>query len=345
MQFNVPAENLKHVLGLVGKVVAKKGSMPLYETVEIEAKKGEVVFRAHNGHHYIQAAVGAMVSEIGDACVNGTAFIGAVGKLDGVIVVEQDASHLRVESAGSVYRLGLMNEAFPLAPAVKRKLTSMDDPGAVVRKTAFATGDDENKPYTMAVYLDGEKGLAVASDTACLAMVPVECEGSHLIPKDALALASKLGKLDIHECENGWLLFDGGGGVKLYSAKIEGGFPNYGNLIPDSQDVVATCNREALLGAIGRAMVVRNSNLDAVKIVVEDNQVTVSRKGQSESFEETLDADVQGEGSVLLSGGRMKDYLAVADGDVNVEFNKNLHPSVLRSDGGFLLVLMPIREG
>ncbi len=133
----------------------------------------------------------------------------------------------------------------------------------------------------------------------------------------------------------------------LTARLIEGTFPNYRQLIPDSYPNRVTVDKESLLSAVDRASLVAEDHIP-VRLMLQEGglELSVTRQdvgGETEHVEAGYSGD---EMTIAFNSRYLNDGLLVLEGDdVILDLMDPLKPGVLRGSGSeeFLYLLMPVR--
>ena len=135
----------------------------------------------------------------------------------------------------------------------------------------------------------------------------------------------------------------------LHIRLVEGTFPNYRQLIPNTYPIRIEIEKEGLLEAVSRASVVADEHIPVrLKVTADGVEMSVVRTDLGGAVE-MLAADVTGDVEDLTIAFNSR-YLqegvsAVQAGRICIEIKEALRPSVIKPpDGdGFLYMLMPVR--
>jgi DNA polymerase-3 subunit beta len=137
-------------------------------------------------------------------------------------------------------------------------------------------------------------------------------------------------------------------GVQFLTRLIEGTYPNYEHVIPQSNEKKISIKREAFTRALRRVSVMSRERANAVRADFGDNNLTISSSNPDlgEAREEVA-IDYKGD---KLSVGFNARYLIDALGviiseNVVLELQDPLSPVLLREEGGedYKCVVMPMR--
>ena len=135
--------------------------------------------------------------------------------------------------------------------------------------------------------------------------------------------------------------------VQIVTRLIEGEFPNYRGLIPDSHPNALVVNRVAFLEAVRRVGIMARDATPVRLTMSADGLELVAITQDVGQGRETVDAEYSGSDlTVAFNPEYLLDGLEVSPGDeVRLETVDSLKPAVLRSVGNdhFLYLLMPVR--
>ena len=135
--------------------------------------------------------------------------------------------------------------------------------------------------------------------------------------------------------------------VQIVTRLIEGEFPNYRGLIPDSHPNALIVDRVAFLEAVRRVGIMARDATPVRLTMSADGLELVAITQDVGQGRETVDAEYSGSDlTVAFNPEYLLDGLEVSPGDeVRLETVDSLKPAVLRSVGNdhFLYLLMPVR--
>ena len=135
--------------------------------------------------------------------------------------------------------------------------------------------------------------------------------------------------------------------VQIVTRLIEGEFPNYRGLIPDSHPNALVVDRVAFLEAVRRVGIMARDATPVRLTMSADGLELVAITQDVGQGRETMDAEYSGSDlTVAFNPEYLLDGLEVSPGDeVRLETVDSLKPAVLRSVGNdhFLYLLMPVR--
>ena len=139
--------------------------------------------------------------------------------------------------------------------------------------------------------------------------------------------------------------------MQIISKVIDGTFPDYTKVIPQSNDKSITTNNEELKKAIDRVSAVainEETKSKAIKLIIESNKISLSVDSTSRgSAIEEIDLDYNNEKVEIGFNSRyLTDICNEIDGDkINLKFLNSMSPAIIldNTDENLFFVLMPMR--
>jgi DNA polymerase-3 subunit beta len=304
-----------------------------------------------------------------EAQVEGDGAVVAPGRLlvdlarllpDSEVVLEHRSEQgvLEVTCGPASYKLNTYSaEDFPKLPDATGAQTFTVDSDtflSTVSKVARSASRDESRPVLTGVLVrfEGAKLVMAATDSYRLSVKETELadaapELEAIIPARALTELSRLAggdtiDLGVHENH---VVF-GTGDAWLTTRRIDGQFPNYRQLLPESFEVELTLPKSELADVVRRASVLalRNSPL---RLRLTDGELTVSAQTQDVGeTHETMPAAYTGDEFVIgFNAEFLRDGVeSIVGDDVKVKLINPLRPAILEDAAGdFTYLIMPIR--
>ena len=365
MKFNIAKSDLTEALAIVAKGMSARSTLAILSGILVEAENdGTVVLQTTDLEISIRHTVHADVVEPGKTVVPGKLFSDIVKTLpDAAIGISTQAEQTHVDCMGSSFTLSSLNPAdFPYFPQVNADTTVKMEPAALehaVRKVVRAVSRDESRAILTGILFSVENDAVrlVATDSYRLALADVKLEDPDavqefqaIIPgktfEDVARLAAGQKVISIGFSDN-QVLFEFGT-TTFVSRKIEGTFPNYKQLIPDTHEVAVQVPVSELVSAIKRvALLVQSHSPIRFEFDADSQQATISARTQDVGqATETIDAAVDGGNmQIAFNHQYILDGLSAIDGDVVIELQTSLKPGILKgaADESFLYLAMPVR--
>jgi DNA polymerase-3 subunit beta len=209
------------------------------------------------------------------------------------------------------------------------------------------------------ISLKDHKMTVVATDGRRLALVDEEVdiaeksEGEFIIPAKAVNELNRLlqdkGEIVVKFGENqaSFTLKDEKGfSVLIITKLIEGNYPNYRQVIPSETKERISLVREEFLHALRRAEIMTSEKSNSVKLTFGKNNLAITANSpEVGEARESLAINYKGkEMAIAFNPKYMIDPLnALSNDEVFIELIDELSPGVLKINGPFLYVVMPMR--
>ena len=255
--------------------------------------------------------------------------------------------------AGRVQAEHVQRRGLPEAPGREGAQTFTVDSAAfldTVSKVARAASRDESRPVLtgVLVHFEGSKLVMAATDSYRMSVKETELkdeavtELEAIVPARALTELSRIAQdaaeLQIGVQEN-HVVF-GAGDVWLTTRRIDGQFPNYKQLIPETFEHEMALPREEFLEVVRRASVMAQRN-SPLRLRFAEGEVTVSAQTQDVGeARESLPVPFTGEPlEIGFNPEFLRDGLESVDTDeIALRLISPLRPGLLRSEDEKLLV-------
>jgi DNA polymerase-3 subunit beta len=222
-------------------------------------------------------------------------------------------------------------------------------------KVSRAASRDESRPVLTGILVrfEGENLIMAATDSYRLAVkeTSMSAPGPELdaiVPARALLELTRVApgapELQLGVQENQVLFASDG--VLLTTRRIEGQFPNYRQLLPETFENEVTLPRDELLDVVRRVSVMAQRNAP-LRLRFAEGELTVSAQTQDVG-EATETMPVSFSGDALEIGFNpefLRDGIESIGGDeVRMKLISSLRPAVLQGEGDdFSYLIMPIR--
>jgi DNA polymerase-3 subunit beta len=353
--------DLAAALGVVSRAVSTRGAVQVLGGILLQAEAGRLSLAATDMEISIRASLDGELDGDASVVVPGRLLTDLVRLLpsDSVtLAYEEGEGVLAVTSGSHSSRLNVYSaEDFPRLPPLDVALHEIDAGAllATIDKVGRAASRDESRPVLTGVLVrfEGDQLIMAATDSYRLAVKETTLTASGpdldaIIPARALQELSRLAvsaetvEIGVHENH---VIFSAGD-VWLTSRRIDGQFPNYKQLLPESFEIEIATPRTALLEVVRRAglMAQRNAPL---RLKFAEGELTVSAQTQDVGeATESLPIDYSGE---ELEIGFNPDFLrdgleAVAADTVQLKLINRLRPGLIAApDESFWYLIMPIR--
>lgn len=367
MELMFQKEDLSKCLQMLQGVASGRNTLPILSNILIRAGNGRIEMAATDLEVGIKVNVPGEITEEGDITVSARKLAEIVRELASEHVVKLSTvgnDRVQVESGDGVYKIpGLPTDDFPPMPEIDgdsftiagELLISMID------KTEFAASTEEARYFLNGLYfsLTSELTKVVATDGRRLAVASSEAllsgegEGESIgviVPLKAIKEIAKIfvesPEVKISLKENQILFADDD--ATLISRLVDGEYPQYEKIIPDSNEIKIVVDSEKISGSLRRVSLFSNPKNRLLRVDVKSDGMRVSAKSPElgEAFE-TLDiSSANGEIDIGFDAQYIKDALAhITPGEILLEFKDALSAVTLRpvESEDHLCLIMPMR--
>ena len=367
MNLTISKEQITNGLQSVQNVVSTRTTLPILSNVLLRAEDKSLELTATDLDVTIVCKVEAQVKKAGAATVPVKKLFGIVRELgNSEIDLEVDEKNVcSVRSGPSYYKInGLSADEFPPMPKFKddKKVGLPQETfKTMLKKTAFAISTDESRYVLNGIFisLKDHKMTMVATDGRRLALVDEEVEmteksyGEFIIPGKAVnelgRLLQEKGEVEIKYAENQaafTMSGEQGFSVLVMTKLIEGNYPNYRQVIPAEMKERVSLVREEFLHALRRAEIMTSEKSNSVRLTFAKNNLAITANSpEVGEARESLAINYKGkELAVAFNPRYVIDPLnALTNEEVFLELTDELSPGVLKINGPFLYVVMPMR--
>jgi len=360
LQITASREELVQKLGLVSRAVSTRGTVQVLAGILVSADDGVLTLAATDMELSLRATLDAQVEGQGAVVIPGKPLVELARLLpESEVTLEyrpQDGT-VQIVSGSYTSRLHVFNaDDFPRLPALDVQLHSIERDALLetIDRVARSASRDESRPVLTGILVRFEAGklVMVATDSYRLSVKETQLgeagpELEAIIPARALTELSRLAggdtvELGVHENH---VVF-GTGEAWLTTRRIDGQFPNYRQLLPETFEVELTLPRAELADVVRRASVLalRNSPL---RLRFAEGELTVSAQTQDVGeTQESLPVAYSGDEIVIgFNAEFLRDGVdSIVGDDVQVKLINPLRPAILEDAAGdFTYLIMPIR--
>jgi DNA polymerase III subunit beta len=361
MKVNVSRDELVQKLSVVSRAVSARTTVLVLGGVLLRAENGVLSLAATDMELSLRTSLDAQVDGAGAAVVPGKMLVELVRLLpDEDVEIEHRAEEgvVRVESGSYSSRLHTYNvEDFPRLPDVAAGAFAVDKDALLdtVARVSRSASRDESRPVLTGILARFEGGNIVmaATDSYRLSVkeTPMEGEAPELeaiIPARALTEVSRIAagadtlELGVQENQVVFVADD----VTLTTRRIEGQFPNYKQLIPESYEQIVALPRTDVLEVVRRVGVMAQRN-SPIRLRFAEGELTVSAQTQDvgESHE-SMPVAYAGEAMEIgFNADYLRDGFESVTGDTaHFKLISPLRPAVIQGESDdFTYLVMPIR--
>lgn len=373
MRVSCLQENLNRGLSIVGRAVAARTTLPITNNVLLATDQSRLKLSATNLEIAISCWIGAKVEEEGAITIPArllTEFVATLPNDRIDMSLSPRARTLDMKCARFEARIsGLDAEDFPPIPAVGDGPAATIEPQALhdaITHVVFAAASDDSRPVLTGVHalFEGANLTLAAADGFRLAIYhlplasPMAEKTEIIIPARSLTELNRLigdqkepVMITINP-QRSQVLFQLQN-AQMISQLIQGTFPNYTQLIPQSYTCHAVVDVAEFLRATRSASIFARDGSGIVRVQttrgadLTPGKLTVSARAEEigDNLGE-IDATVEGEDAKIAFNGRyLSDVLAVlGEGQAALETTSPSSPGVIRPVGSesYVHIIMPM---
>ncbi len=372
MNLNCLQENLSHGLGVVQRAVATRTTLPITQHVLVSTDGGRLKLSATNLEIAISTWVGAEVIEEGAITVPARLLTDFVNSLNRqTIEIKSTEAGVGIELKGNqVHATVNGNDAneFPPIPSIGEGVSTQVSPKALrdaIHSVVFAAASEDSRPVLTGVNveLSEDKLTLAAADgfrlavTHCSLTEPVSEQLSVIVPSRTLSEVERLIEGDdpisiVITPQRSQILFKMKN-TEVVSQLIQGTFPNYSQLIPESRDTRVVVSLSELQRATKTAAIFAKDGSGIVRLQVElagsgpsGKLVISSRAEEIGDNEGEIQAEIEGApGRIAFNSRYLADVLNVISQEkVALEITTSSSPGLIKAsdDDNNIHVVMPM---
>jgi DNA polymerase III subunit beta len=374
MKVSALQDNFSKGLSVVGRAVPARSTLPQASHVKIETDEGRLKLVATDLMIATTCWIGAQVEEEGAVTVPArllTDFVTSLPNEKIELNVPERGRQLHITCARNEATMAGMDAAdFPPVPSVGDGLSLTLEPRTLrkaISQVQFAAAADDTRPVLTGVHTlaEGRELTLAAADGFRLAVQTLQLKQDVperveiIVPARALREIERLITDDSEEIE---MAINGGRSqvlfklpdVEVVATLIQGTFPNYGQLIPQSYATRTTIDMRQFLQETRIAAIFARDGAGIVRIQLEpgegDNAGKMTVSARAEEIGEhrgDIDVKVEGDASKIAFNSRyLQDVLQALDdvSEVALETTSPSSPGVIRPIGNdrYVHVVMPM---
>jgi len=373
VEVRIPKRTLVEGLSLLERIIPSRNSNPILTYLPIDLSDQGLIIRGTNGEVDIEVKLPAEVQGSGQVLVPAQTFSQIVRSAPGELV-ELIFRQFTEGARGAAERLELHSGAFntqlsttspdgypelffavPGSGASPAEKITASRLGQAISRVRYAASTEEYRAIFRGVQLEmSPTGLrSVASDGYRLARydLPMQLQTrKFVIPArsaDEIVRVFKDAQGEVAFAVAEGILTLVGEAVRMSVKLMEGEFPNYTRVIPQSFVLEATLSAEALRESLKRVAVLSDRNNHRVNLFFNNGKLDINAEGDYGRGREELSIDSSGESQLMVAYNAqyLIDALAPIEGAVRIKLSGPTNPSIVQAveDTGYLAVVVPLR--
>lgn len=374
MKLSCLQENLNRGLGVVGRAVATRTTLPITNNVLLATDESRLKLVATNLEMAITHWIGAKVEEEGEITIPArllTEFVSSLPPEPVDLSLASGSKAIELKCARFEARIsGIDAVDFPPIPKVDDGITTQVDVEALrqgISHVVFAVASEESRPVLTGVdaHFEDDVLTLAAADGFRLAVYKLPLASSVKEPTEVIIpgrtlvelnrlLADEEDTVTVTVNPNRSQILFRLKNTEIVSQLVQGQFPQYGQLIPQSYTTKAVVEISDLLRATRTAAIFARDGSGIVRLVATPGpddftpgKITVSARSEELGDDVgELDATVEGEeAKIAFNGKYLVEVLSVLrEQQVVLETTNPSSPGVIRPVGSdnYTHVVMPM---
>ena len=382
MEIVCSQNEFNNAIQLVSKAVSSRPTHPILANILLTADQGtnKISLTGFDLNLGIQTSFDANVIKSGAITIPSKLLSEIVNKLPNESPISVDANEdsddiLIKSDRGSFKIKGISSDDYPKLPFVESGTSLNIDPISflkALRLTIFASSNDDSKQLLTGVnFTFKQKYLeSAATDGHRLAVVLIDNDKKGNENQDNLSneenFSVTIPSSSLREIEKLVSLKTSGNSIKLFYDKgqlvfissnqiittrtLEGKYPNYPQLVPDTFSKFFTFNTNKLIDALERIAVLADQQSSVVKIKFDDNDIALISADAQDigSANESLSVVCDGEKFDIAFNVRylLEGLKVISTENVTLKCNLSTTPAVLipeNNDNSFTYLVMPVQ--
>jgi DNA polymerase-3 subunit beta len=362
MKVTCSKDELAEQLALVARAVSTRSAVHVLQGVLLRAEAGRLHLAATDMELSLRTSLEAEVDDEGAIVVPGRLLVDISRLLPaGEVEIEYrpEEGTVRVECGPASYRLHTYSvEDFPRLPEVEGLQKFSVDRAALldtIARVSRSASRDESRPVLTGILVrfEGSKLVMAATDSYRLSVKETDLAGEApdleaIIPARALGELTRIAvegdTVEIGVQEN-QIVFQTDGAL-LTTRRIDGQFPNYKQLVPETFEHEVKVSRAELLEVVRRTAVMAQRNTP-LRLRFAEGELTISAQTQDVGeARESLPVPFAGEPMEIgFNAEFLRDGVeSVLSDEVTLKLISPLRPGLLQGEADdFWYLIMPIR--
>ncbi len=378
MKVSCLQENLAKGLNIVSRAVATKSTLPVLSNILLATDEGRLKLAATNLELAVVTWIGAKIEDEGSITIPARLLSELITSLpndrvDMELNVRTHTMHLTCARSEANIK-GIDATEFPPIPTIsadgEATATVKIEPELlreIIGQVAFAAAGDESRPVLSGVLVSfGDSELTMAATdgfrlSVRTAHLPVSAAQKLdvLVPAKTLTEVARLAAeekdpIEVTVTPNKSQVLFHMSNIDLVSRLIEGTFPNFRHIIPQTHKTRSVLATADFLNAARRASFFAREAANIVRLTVQPGEEVVpgrisvtATSAEIGDNANDIDALIEGEGVTIAFNARyLTEVLgAITAQKVGLETNTATNPGVLKpvGDEGFIHVIMPLQ--
>lgn len=352
MKFTIAKSIFENVVSSMQPFLEKKDASAITSHIYLEVIHSKLILKATDYEIGLESQINDITDTIdGKATVNGSNLLGIIKRLkNDDIIIEYKNNNLNIKQNKSNFKLPSYeaNEYPTLAPMDNLKKLDINTINLInsIRKITPAI-DNNNPKFELngaLVNIKADKINFVATDTRRLAVSHLQNisneEAQFIIPKKAIIEIQKLFFDEAIISYDETNLVISTNNMKFFTKLINGKFPDYERIIPNSLKYTLSLPKNILVESIKLV----TSLFANIKITFTPNSIVFESLDEDSESKTQIDIDlnIESQFHLAVNAKYLLDFLSLTNNEkITIGFNESNLPFYLEDDK-FFTIVMPI---
>jgi DNA polymerase-3 subunit beta len=366
MKFTCNKEVLLKEISIAQEIISSKNAISILSNIYIEAKGNSLIIKSTDMKVFFQTKVPVTVIEEGATTIYGDKFFGIISTFpyDEIEFSQNDITAVIKPTTQKKpeYKLKIIaSEKYPefpvsTSPAFEMPIKDFRD---MIQQSIFAVSDDETRYFLNGAYFEkaDDKINMVATDGRRLAFIGKNADknikdfpGVIIPPKILNTVLKRSGDEGLVSISvNDRSIFINFASYQFSSVLIEGSFPNYKKVIPESQEFSLSVKREEMLSALRRVSLMVEKKSHRIFLGVAPGRIAVSsEESEIGTVEDEIPCKYNGEEMTIALNFRYLEepFKTMTDDEIQILFTQVQKAITIKPvpEKDFLHVVMPMQS-
>jgi DNA polymerase-3 subunit beta len=366
MKFTCSKEVLLKEISIAQEIISSKNVILILSNIYLEATKNSLIIKAKDMKVNFQTEVPVNVIESGATTVYGDKFFGIISAFpsdeiefsqkENIVIIKP------VSKSKPEYKLkSIASEKFPEFPVSTSEFFEMPikDFREMIQQTVLAVSDDESRYFMNGVFMEKseDKINMVATDGRRMAFIGKSAgknikdfSGIIIPPKILTTILKRSGDEGlINISVNDKSIFINFASYQFSSVLIEGNFPNYKKVIPETQSFSLTIKREEMLEVLRRVSFMVEKKSHRIFLGISSGKMSVySEESEIGTVDDEIECKYDGEEiTVALNYRYLEDpFKAMTEDEIKIRFTTVMKAITIEPvpEKDFFHIVMPMQS-
>jgi len=366
MKFTCNKEVLLKEVSIAQEIISSKNAILILSNIYLEATKDKLIIKAKDMKVNFKTEVPVNVIEPGSTTVYGDKFFGIISTFPyEEIEFSQKENTVVIKPTTQKkpeYKLKcIASDKFPEFPVSSEPFFEMPikDFREMVQQSVFAVSDDETRYFMNGVYLEKseDKINMVATDGRRLAFVGKSAnkkindfQGIIIPPKILSTIIKRSGDEGLINISiSDKMIFINFASYQFSSVLIEGMFPNYKKVIPESQEFSLSVRRDEMLNALRRVSLMVEKKSHRIYLGISSGRMSVySEESEIGTVEDEIPCKYNGDDITIALNYRYLEepFKVMTDDEIKIRFSSATKAITIEPvpEKDFFHIVMPMQS-